>query len=695
VPLPALPLTPNGKLDRQALPEPAEDDAVHAEVHVAPQGEAERLVAQIWAEVLGVASVSATDDFLALGGNSLLATRVVAHLGARLGVRLGIGDLFEAPTVAALAARVSSARRSDTDPPLVATGDGPAPLSHAQHRLWFLDKLAPGNPLYTVSLVLALDGVLDVPALADGVRRLVRRHPALRTTIVADEVDEPRQLVAEDVDVPLHVDDLTALPEENRRAEVDARMEREVRRPFDLATGPLVRAHLFRLADERHELLITMHHAICDGWSVGVLVDDLAACYRAATAGAEPSLPPLPVRYTDFADWQRRLLDGGARAAQLEYWARQLDGAPAALDLPTDRPRPAVPRYVGTALSLRLPADLTARLTDVSRALGVTPFTTLVGVFQLVMGGYAGVRDVNVGTPVSGRTRPEFEHLIGCFINTLVLRTRWTDDLTFAEFLARVRESTLGAYDNQDVPFEDIVELLEPPRVAGRTPLVQVMVAMQNIPAGTKRFPGLSVSVRELASPVAKLDLVLRWAEAPAESGELHGFAEYDVDLFDQATVERIVGDYTALLDAALADPATPLSRLPVPAAVVRAVPDPAAPVPVVTGGEPAFAGEVEAVIVAVWRDVLGLGTVAPDDNFFEMGGTSLLVLRVQAGLARTLGRKVPVVDLFRFPTVRTLARHLVAGQENATAGAAGRRKAAARKNLRGARARTGEGGHD
>jgi amino acid adenylation domain-containing protein len=704
VPLAALPLTPNGKLDRQALPAPAADDAVHAEVHVAPQGEAEHMVADVWAEVLGAETVSATDDFLALGGNSLLATRVVAHLGARLGVRLRISDLFEAPTVAALAARVATLRRSETDPPLVATGDGPARVSHAQQRLWFLEQLAPGNPLYTVSLVLAFDGALDVPVLGEAVRALVHRHAALRTTLVAGADEELRQVVAPDVAVPLRFDDLRALPEETRREEADARMDREVRQPFDLSAGPLVRARLLRLADERHELLITMHHAVCDGWSVGVLVDDLAAYYAAATRSVAPELPPLPVRYTDFADWQRRLLDGGARAAQLEYWAARLEGAPAALDLPADRPRPAVPRYAGNALPLRLPADLTARLTDVSRALGVTPFTTLVAVFQLVMGGYAGVRDVSVGTPVSGRTRPEFERLIGCFINTLVLRTRWSEDLTFAEFLGRVRESTLGAYDNQDVPFEDIVELLEPPRVAGRTPLVQVMVAMQNIPAGTERFGGLSVSVRELASPVAKLDLVLRWAEAPTESGELHGFAEYDVDLFDRATVERVVADCTALLDAALADPTAALSRLPVPAPVARAEPGPPVPAPQDPDGEPAFTGEVEAVVVGVWRDVLGLDSVADDDNFFELGGTSLLVLRVQAGLARTLGRQVPVVDLFRFPTVRALARHLVAGgAAGAAAGAAGRRKAAARKNLRSARAHTagevparaGEGGHD
>jgi len=689
VSLAALPLTPNGKVDRAALPAPAEDDAVHAEVRIAPRDATERLVADIWAETLGVTDVSATDDFLALGGNSLLATRVVARLGARLGLRLGIRDLFDAPTVAGLAARRHGAPDAGADLPLVVSGRGPWPLSHAQQRMWFLDRLAPGNPLYNVSLVLTLDGVPDVPALATGVQQLVRRHPSLRTRFVVDRNDEPRQEIVDDLAVPLELVDLTDLPDETRPHAANTRLDREVRRPFDLLTGPLVRVFLLRIAPDRHQLLITMHHSICDGWSAGVLIDDLAAYYRAAVAGIEAVLPVVPVRYVDFAGWQRRLLDAGARDDQLAYWHAQLSGAPDALDLPTDRPRPAVPRYQGDAMPLRLPAALTARLAEVGAALAVTPFTLLVAVFQLMMGGYAGVRDVSIGIPVSGRTRPEFEKVVGCFINTLVLRTRWTDDLTFADFLARVREGTLGAYDHQDVPFEDIVEMLLPPRVAGRTPLAQVMVAMQNIPAGTKQFPGLAVSIEELASPVAKLDLVMRWAETPDGTGELHGIAEYDVDLFDRATVERMADRFQILLGTVLAEPKTPMSELTAGYPGRRAAPQPA---PVAVSAAPAdraFAGELEAAIAAVWREVLGLDTVAPDDNFFEVGGTSLRILRLRSGLTRAIGREVPVVDLFRFPTVATLARHLAGGDDGAnTAGEAGRRRAAARKILRTARAR-------
>jgi surfactin family lipopeptide synthetase A len=691
VPLAELPLTPSGKVDRRALPGPAQDHTARADVHVAPLGATERLVAGIWAEVLDVSAVSVTDDFLALGGNSLLATRVVAHLGARLGVRLGVGDLFAAPTVAALAARVATACRADADPPLVAAGGGPHRLSFAQQRLWFLDQLAPGSALYNVSLVLSIEGPLDVPALAAGIGALVRRHPSLRTLLVAD-ADEPRQVVVADMEVPVRLEDLRQLPAESRPGQADARMAEQARRPFALSSGPLIRACLLRLAEERFELLITMHHVVCDGWSVGVLVDDLASLYASAVAGTEPALAPLPIQYADFADWQRRLLDGGVRDAQLEYWKERLSGAPPALELPTDRPRRPVPRYAGDALPLRLPAGLTSRLTETSRSLGGTPFTTLLAVFQLLMGRYADVTDVSVGTPVAGRTRPEFEGLVGCFINTVAVRTRWTDDLTFGEFLARVRDSTLGAYDHQDVPFEDIVEVLNPPRVAGRSPLIQVMVAMQNIPAGTERFPGLSVSIREPASMVARLDLAVRWAQAPDASGELTGCAEFDVDLFDRATVGRMMRQYVRLLEAALADPGATVASLPMGDGEEPDAPGgtgrPSAATAAAAGGGPAFAGELEAAIAAVWREVLALDSVAADDNFFEVGGTSLLILRVQAGLVRALGRKVPVVDLFRFPTVRTLARHLAGGGDGAaTGGAAGRRRAATRKTLRDARA--------
>ncbi|MET9666784.1 amino acid adenylation domain-containing protein [Streptomyces sp. NPDC006475] len=560
VTLPELPVTPNGKVDLRALPAPLDGDGMRATTYVPPSGAAQELVAQVWQEVLGVGVVSAHDHFFELGGHSLLATQVVSRIAGRLGVELGIRDLFEAPTVAALAARVTAARRAHTEPVTV-TGEGPHRLSFAQQRLWFLDRLNPGSPLYNVPLVLAIEGPLEVSALGESLRALVQRHAALRTRLVGEE-DDLRQIVDGQAQASLVVDDLRQLPQADREREARALAQHEAELPFDLAAGPLLRARLVRLGEERFELLVTMHHAVSDGWSVGVLIRDLGALYTSAVSGEDVALPQLPVQYADYAHWQRRFLGGGTREDQLAYWKERLAGAPPLLELPTDRPRPPVPRFAGEVFPLCLSPELTERLDRVSRDHGVTRFMTLLAAFQLMLGRYAGVQDVSVGSPTSGRTFPEVEDLIGFFVNTLVLRTRWEDDPTFAQLLERVREGTLGAHDHQDVPFEQVVEVVRPPRDASHTPLFQVMMAMQNVPVGTDAMEGLSVSIRESASRIAKFDLTVAWDEAPPAAGGLRGSVEYDTDLFDQATVERMTGHYLTLLESALADPGARVSRL-------------------------------------------------------------------------------------------------------------------------------------
>jgi len=691
VPITTLPLTVNGKLDLARLPEPGPQDAPRAGAYVAPRDAIEAGLISIWAEVLETDQISVADDFVALGGNSLLAGRVAGQIAYRLGARVGIGELLRSPILADVAARVRAASGHDDEPDIVRLRDGPLPLSYAQQRMWFLDQLNPGSPLYTVSVVLGFKGDLDEDALAAALRHLVRRHPALRTVLVADG-PETRQVVRDEVDVPLVREDLCERAGSARLAAAEEAMNQQVREPFDLVTGPLIRARLLTMGDRLSHLFITMHHAICDGWSVGVMVDDLADLYAAELYGREPELPLLPVTYADFSQWQRRMLEGGARERQLAYWTRQLEGAPSVLELPTDRPRPTVPRYEGDSLELRLAPGLTERLTEASRARGVTPFTTLVAVYQLLLGRLAGVSDVCVGTAAACRTRAELEPMVGCFINTLVLRSRWNESTSFAEYLDHVRMVTLDAYDNQDLPFEDIVEALNPPRVAGLTPLVQTMVAMQNIPAGTERFPGLTASLRELSSRVAKLDLGVRWAESPGRAGELNGFAEYDIQLFDRATIEWLMAQYVRLLETALADPLQSLACLlgsvaPRPGrAEARHEPQPgstdSASSDLLDGV--AFTGELEALVAGIWRRVLQLDSVGTEDNFFEVGGTSLQILRVQEGLLAETGRKVPVVDLFRFPSVRALARHLAAEEDGERA--PGRSRAAARRVSRAAR---------
>ncbi|MEV4820400.1 amino acid adenylation domain-containing protein [Micromonospora sp. NPDC049274] len=585
VPLAVLPLNANGKVDRAGLPEPAARHGVRGVGGVAPHGPVEELVARTWREMLGVPVESADDDFFALGGHSLLAAQMVARVAAGAGVELGVRAVFEAPTVAALAARIAGARHGEARPPVPVAGDkGPHPLSYAQQRLWFLDRLDPEQALYSVPLVFTIDGPLDVEALDASLCALVRRHAALRTRLVTID-GEPRQVIDDQPSVVLAVHDLRGADCGDGHA--DALLRRATAEPFDLATGPLARWLLVRLSDRRCLLLVVMHHAVFDGGSVGVLIRDLGALYTARTTAA-PTPAPLTVDYPGYTRWQRDLLAGPARAEQLTYWVDQLGGAPAALDLPTDRPRPATLRHVGETFDVRLSAAILERLDEVARRHGVTRFMVLLAAFQLLLGRYADVRDVSVGSPVAGRTRPEFDDLIGFFVNTVVLRARWRDTDTFADLLARARDTVLGAYEHQDVPFEQVVEAVRPPRDPSRTPLFQVMLSAQNVPASTDAFPGLSVAVAEPPGRVAKFDLTVAWEEVPTAEGELRGIVEYDVDLFDRDTAERMAYSYRALLDSALAAPDMPvatLDLLPGPEPIAPAAPVVAAAHPTPASG--------------------------------------------------------------------------------------------------------------
>ncbi|MFD4496354.1 amino acid adenylation domain-containing protein [Streptomyces sp. NPDC058486] len=561
VTLPELPVTPNGKVDRRALPDPASGDRVRATEHVAPRGAVEEIVARAWADLLGLPQISVHDDFFALGGHSLLATRAVARVADRLGAELRVHDLFEAPTVALFAARIAGSARATTPQPVPDAGPGPHPLSFAQRRLWFLDRLTPGGALYNLPLVLEIKGSLDPTALRTALVRLLDRHDALRTRFAGEET-EPRQLVDEATD-RLDVVDLRDLPDATRTREADRLAREEAQRPFDLSAGPLFRARLLLLCEDSSHLLLTIHHAVFDGGSVGVLVRDLGAFYATALDGERPIPAPSTVRYADYSAWQRGHLAGEAGERQLHYWRERLHGAPPALELPLDHPRPAVPRHRGDVLPVRLSPELTRRLDAVCRAHGATRFMVLMAVFQLLLGRYGDTRDVSVGTPVSGRVRPEFEELVGFLVNTVVIRTRWEEDLTFAALLGRVREVTLDAYAHQDVPFDQVVDAVRPPRQAGRAPLFQAMLAMQDVPRATTGLPGLEVTVHESAVRAAKFDLTMVWDEGALPSGALDGYLEYDTDLFGPDTADRIARHYLHLLEAALTAPLTPLRGLP------------------------------------------------------------------------------------------------------------------------------------
>ncbi|HEX2189470.1 MAG TPA: amino acid adenylation domain-containing protein, partial [Longimicrobiaceae bacterium] len=557
--LEALPLTPNGKLDRKALPAP--EYAADADRYVAPRTPVEDVLAGIWAEVLRLERVGVEESFFDLGGHSLLATRVVSRVRAVFAIELPLRALFEGPTVAELAGRVEEMRRAGLPvlPPVVPVErTGALPPSFAQERLWFIDRLEPGSTVYNVPVAWRLGGALDQAALERALGEVVRRHEALRT--VFREVDgSPVQVIAPFGGFALPVEDLSGLGEADREAAVGRRAGEEARRTFDLSAGPLFRAALLRLGEEEHVLLLSMHHVVSDGWSMGVLFRELSSLYAAYREGGESPLPELAVQYADYAVWQREQLAGAVLDRQLAYWKERLAGAPELLELPTDRPRPAVQTYRGANVPVELPPQLLERLQALGRSEGATLYMVLLGAFQVLLSKHGGGEDVVVGSPIAGRTRREVEELIGFFVNTLVLRTDLSGDPSFREVLGRVREATLGAYEHQEVPFEKLVAELQPERSLTHSPLFQVMFTLQNAEDQGAALPGLSVSGVAAGLASAKFDLSLGLV---VTSRGLRGGLNYSTDLFERATVERMLGHLERVLEQVAADADVRLSRL-------------------------------------------------------------------------------------------------------------------------------------
>ncbi|MFD0340950.1 amino acid adenylation domain-containing protein [Streptomyces sp. NPDC127117] len=546
-----IPLTSSGKLDRAALPEP--DQVGFGEGHVSPRDPIEQLLTELFAEVLGVdlARVGVHDDFFALGGHSLLVTRLIARARSVLAVSLAPRDVFEDRTIASLAARIRQARRTAPLQPIrPVDGDGPAPLSPAQERLWFLEQLRPGTTTYTTAVEYRLRGVLDVAALRAALSDVVDRHDALRT-IYAPGVERPEQIVLEQVDLPWEFHDLHHRDESAVRALVNA----IVREPFDLTAGPLLRARLLGISAEEHLLVLTVHHIAFDGWSFNVLTRELAHYYRARVNRTAPDLPAMSLQHVDFAAWQRDWLSSGPAVEQLGYWRDRLADAPAALNLPVDRPRPAVQSHRGAFEPVLIPTDLVERLRDLGKREGVTLFMTLLTGFKILLARYTAVADIVVGTPIANRNRVELEQMIGFLVNTLALRTDLTGDPTLSELLGRVRETCLGAYANQDVPFEQVVEDLQPPRDLSRSPVVQVMFGFDVAVARVESLHDLSLDFSRLENGFTVCDVVLDLVDDPR--GVIGGFT-YATDLFDATTIRRMVGHYLTILHSMTQhDPAT------------------------------------------------------------------------------------------------------------------------------------------
>ncbi|MEV4053511.1 non-ribosomal peptide synthase/polyketide synthase [Amycolatopsis sp. NPDC049688] len=545
-----LPLNRNGKVDRRALPAP-DGPMPSQRPYAEPSTATERAVAGIWQRLLGVERVGAQDNFFELGGDSILSIRLVSRLLAECGVSLSPRAVFAHPTVSRLAAAVETVGATDRDPIPAVPRDGELPQSFAQQRLWFLDEFEPGGTEYVTSSAVRLRGELDAEALAGAFTALVARHEPLRTTFGSAD-GHGVQVVHPPSPVPLPVVDAR----EEDLAEI---LRADGEQPFDLRKGPLLRAKLIRLAPREHVLTVAVHHIVTDGWSNGLIAEEVGTFYAAALRGEPADLPPLPVQYADFAAWQRGRLAERVLSGQTEYWTERLrDLTP--LELPTDRPRPPVRTTRGATHEIVVPAAVTTRLEQVSRQRETTLFTTLVAACQVLLGRWAGQDDVAVGTVTSGRERPELEGLVGFFVNTLVLRSRVRPDLAFTTFLDEAAAGVRAAFDHQDLPFDRVVDAVQPGRDPSRTPLFQVMVVLQNSPREAARLPGLETEELPQPATAANFDLTLEFQQ---DAGVLRAALTYNTDLFDAATIDRLAAHLGVLLAGVADDPDRPVSRLP------------------------------------------------------------------------------------------------------------------------------------
>jgi amino acid adenylation domain-containing protein len=601
VSLKAMPLTPNGKVDRKALPAPVllEQKAVY----IAPSTPVEKKLVGIWSEVLAQNHFGVRDDFFHLGGDSMLATMVITRIRQSLKVELPQRIFFEDPTVAALAkyvddfnqAREEAARNASSNAPAkdlneLSTSEraalvmrlkkkstdstpeltiprrkdsGPVPLSFAQQRLWFVEQLGDSN--YIVPATSRLTGRLDVAALEQSLNEIVRRHEALRTTFTVID-GQPMQVIAPRLPLTLPVHDLSGLPADECAVET-RRLREEALRPFNLERGPLFRAGLLRLGEDEHLLSLTMHHIVSDGWSLGVLIRELATLYENFVGEKTSSLPELSIQYADFAVWQRQWLSGDVLDRQLRYWKEQLGDDPPVLQLPTDRPRPAVPTYKGFFVTCVIGRKLTEALKDLSRREGVSLYMTLLAAFKTLLARYANQDEVIVGTPIANRNWIDIENLIGFFVNTLVLKTDLSGNPPFNELLKRIKDVMLGAFAHQDVPFEKLVEELQPDRDLSRPPLFQVMFSLQNSPMPPLELSQVTMELLQDESTTAAFDLTLDMNE---RAQGMECLLEYSTEIFDQSTAQRILTHFTNLLESIVTNPQQRLLELPLMTEVER-----------------------------------------------------------------------------------------------------------------------------
>nr|QEO74753.1 AMP-dependent synthetase and ligase [uncultured bacterium] len=551
----SLPRTITGKIDRRALPAPGKSRAGLECDYVAPRNPVEELVASIWSQVLGTSPIGVHDSFFQLGGHSLKAVQVLSRVRAAFEVNIPLGSFFEAPTIAGLAFHIEAGLRSgftDRSHPLVPVSkNGPLPVSYAQQRLWFLHLINPASAAYNIALAFKLEGPLNVALLEKIMREIVGRHEALRTNFTVID-GEPVQVISNEVGFSIPVIDLRDSPEEEKQAKVQALAAEEAGKPFNLSKDRLLRITLLRTAEQHHVALFTMHHIISDGWSMGILVKEVATLYENFLKGEASPLADLPIQYADYSEWQRTWMQGEALEEQLAFWKDQLGGDLPTLLMPADRPRPAVQTFKGASETLAFPSDVTVALKALGEREGATLFMVLLAAFDTLLHRYSGQRDIVVGTDVANRDRVEVESLIGFFVNQLVMRVDLSGNPTFRQLVRRVREVSLAAYMHQDLPFDMLVRAINPQRDLSHTPLFQVMLILQNAPLDYLTFSDLKMEPLQTDNRTAKFDLTFTLIE---RDDRLYGSMEYNTDLFDRSTIARMLEHFQTLLAAVAADP--------------------------------------------------------------------------------------------------------------------------------------------
>ncbi|MGE7994420.1 amino acid adenylation domain-containing protein, partial [Pseudomonas sp. NPDC089554] len=552
-----MPLSPNGKLERKALPKPDASQAQKA--YVAPRTELEQRIATIWQDVLKLERVGLNDNFFELGGHSLLATQVRSRIRQQLDLDIALRTLFEHSTLAAFCQALGEAENDARPALLPATRDQALPLSYAQERQWFLWQLQPDSAAYHIPAALRLRGPLDPAALATAFDGLVARHESLRTTFIEHDGKAVQHIAAPTAQVIVH-DTLAPGAEQEQR--IRDYVQAQVQRPFDLRQGPLLRVNLLRVAEGEHVLLLVQHHIVSDAWSMQVMVEELVQRYHAAREGQDAALPALAVQYADYALWQRQWMEAGERERQLAYWKAQLGAATGVLELPTDHPRPATLSARGGRVALALDAQLGEQLRQLAQAQNVTLFMLLLASFQALLHRYSGQSDIRVGVPIANRDRLETERLIGFFVNTQVLKAEFNDQQAFLGLLQQAREAALGAQQHQELPFEQLVEALQPERSLSHNPLFQAMYNHQDaVPqAEALALPGLSVEALEWDAGTAQLDLTLE----TQDSGQaLSAVLIYASDLFEPERIERMARHWLNLLQGIVANPQAKVAELP------------------------------------------------------------------------------------------------------------------------------------